>query len=208
MNKKITVLALATAAALAAIAGTASAADNGSGFYGAVGWHQLNPKSNNGTLAGARTDVNSASRPDLTLGYNFDQNWGAQVWMPLGKFEHTLRQGGVDVAKAKVNPVLATAQYHFLPGSTFNPYVGLGYGWTGISGERGLGPLSGVPVNAKNASGFVAQGGVDFKVADHVFIRADASYLDASAKTDIGGVNAGKLKLNPWLYGVSVGYTF
>lgn len=208
MNKKITAIALATSAALLGLAGTASAADDGSGFYGALGWHQLNPKSDNGSIAGFRTDVNSASRPDLTLGYNFDQNWGAQVWMPLGKFENTLRQGGAAVADVKINPVLVTGQYHFLPGSTVNPYVGLGYGWMATTGERGTGAWAGNTVNVKNASGFVAQGGVDFKVADHVFIRADASYLNAAAKVDMNGIGAGKLKLDPWLYGVSVGYNF
>lgn len=208
MNKKITVLALATAAVLAAVAGTASAADNDGGFYGTIGWHQMNPKSDNGTIAGFRTDVNSDSRPDLTLGYNFDQNWGAQVWMPLGKFENRLRQNGATVADVKVAPVLVTGQYHFLPGSTVNPYVGLGYGWMATTGERGTGAWTGNTVNVKNASGFVAQGGVDFKVADHVFVRADASYLNAAAKVDMNGAGAGKLKLDPWIYGVSVGYQF
>lgn len=206
--KVLSVTSLA-AVLLAASAGVASAQSAGPGFYGAIGYHNVNPKSGNGTLAGAfASDINSDSEPTLTLGYNFDQNWGVEAWLPLTKFKHDVSLNGAKSASIKHMPYLFTAQYHFLPDSSVRPFIGAGYGFVNISGERTTGPIAGTSLNVKSGDGFVGQFGVDFFATDNVFIRADARYFDWKSKVELNGAGIGEVKVNPWIYGLSVGYRF
>lgn len=203
-------LTLLAGALLAATAGTATAQSaTGPGFYGAIGYHNVSPKSGNGTLAGVfSSDINSDAEPTLTLGYQFDSNWSAEAWLPLTKFKHDVSLDGTKSASIKHMPYLFTAQYHFLPGSTVQPFVGAGYGFVNISGERTTGPLTGTSLNVKSGDGFVGQFGVDFYASENVFVRADARYFDWKSKVELNGAGIGEVKVNPWIYGVSVGYRF
>ena len=207
---KVASLATLAGALVLAAAGTAQAQQaSGPGFYGAIGYHYVNPKSGNGTLAGAfRSDINSDSEPTLTLGYNFDANWSAEAWLPLTKFKHDVSLNGARSASIKHMPYLFTAQYHFLPDSPVRPFVGAGYGFVNVSGERTTGPIAGTSLNVKGADGFVGQVGVDYYATDNVFVRADARYFDWKSKVDLNGAGIGEVKVNPWIYGVSVGYRF
>jgi Outer membrane protein W len=71
----------ASALALTALAlsfGTASAACAAdiSPWVLRVGVHTVNPKSNNGTLAGMKATVESDTTPTFSLEYMFDRHWG------------------------------------------------------------------------------------------------------------------------------------
>ena len=179
------------------------------GFYGAVGYASVQPKSNNGTLAGAfKADINSDAEPVLTLGYRFDGNWSAEAWLPLTKFKHDVRLNGAKSASIKHMPLLLTAQYHFLPGNSVQPFIGVGYGWVDVTGERTTGPIAGTRLDVKRADGVTAQVGVDVFATDNVFVRADARYFNWKSDVTLNGAGIGQAKVDPWIYGVSVGYQF
>jgi outer membrane protein len=149
------------AGALLATAGAVQAQNaSGPGFYRAIGYYSVNPKSDNGTLAGVfRSDINNDSEPTLTLGYHLDRNWGAEAWLPLTKFKHDVSLDGARSASIKHMPYLFTAQYYFLPDSSVRPFVGTSF-------------------DVKGGDGFVGQFGVDFYATDSVFVRADGRYFD------------------------------
>ena len=83
MNKLTLALAVGTLA-VAGIPGAHAQAYADPGFYGAIGYYNVAPKSNNGVLAGAfKSDIGSDSEPTVTLGYKFNGNWSAEAWLPL-----------------------------------------------------------------------------------------------------------------------------
>jgi outer membrane protein len=208
--KMTTPLTLLAGAVLASAVVSAQAQDAARpGFYAAIGVHSVNPKSGNGTLAGAfKTDINSDTEPSLTLGLRVDEHWSAEAFLPLTKFKHDVRLNGAKSASIKHMPFLLTAQYHFLPESRVQPFIGAGYGWVSVSGERTTGPIAGTRLNVKNGDGFVGQFGVDYMAGRHLFVRGDVRYFDWKSKVDLNGAGIGQVKVNPWIYGVSVGYRF
>lgn len=207
---KLTRLALIPAVLFATGIGVAHAQSySDPGFYGALGYYDVSPKSNNGVLAGAfNSSINSDAEPTLTLGYRFQQGWGVEAWLPITKFEHDVSLDGAKSASIKHMPILLTVQYHFLSGDAWQPFVGLGYGWVSISGERTTGPIAGTNLNVKDASGFVGQFGLDYFATSNIFLRVDAKYFDWESDVSLNGAGIGQVKVNPWIYGVSVGYRF
>jgi outer membrane protein len=180
-----------------------------SGFYGAVGYSSVAPKSHNGVLAGAfHSSINDDSEPTLTLGYRFTPNWGAEAWLPLAKFKHGVKLEGMKSASIEHMPVLLTAQYHFLADQAWQPFIGVGYGWVSVSDEHTTGPIAGTSLNVKSSDGAVGQLGLDYLATPNLFLRADARYFDWSSKVQLNGAGIGTVKVDPWIYGVSVGYRF
>ncbi len=208
MNKLVIALAAGTLAA-AATPGVRAQSFGDPGFYAAIGYYDVAPKSNNGVLANTfRSDINSDAEPTVTLGYKFNRNWSAEAWLPLTKYQHDVKLDGATSASIQHRPILLTAQYHFLPDSAWQPFIGAGYGWVNVSGERTTGPLAGTNLNVGSGDGFVGQFGVDYYASANVFIRADARYFDWKSDVQLNGAGIGSVKVNPWIYGVSVGYRF
>ena len=198
-----TLITIALLSALAA--GTASA----EGITATLGYENANPSGNNGSLNGIKTNVDSDWGVTGSLGYNFDKHWSADLWSGLSKFQHTISQTGVgDVAKADERPMALSVNYHILPESKFNPYVGVGYGWVDVSNEKGVGTLSGATIKVDNDSGLSYVLGADVALNDNVFLRGSARHLDFNSDVTINGTAAGTVKVDPWVYGVSVGYKF
>ena len=69
-------------------------------------------------------------------------------------------------------------------------------------------PIAGTNLNVKDSDGFVGQLGLDYFATPNLFIRADAKYFNWSSNVDLNGAGIGKVKVDPWIYGVSVGYRF
>jgi len=191
---------------LAALAANAASAQS---FSATVGYENVNPKGNNGTLAGASANVDSDSSATASFAYGFNDNWSVELWTGLSKFKHTVSLDGLgDVAKVEHRPTTLSVAYHFLPASKVNPFVGLGYGWVDVSGEQGIGALAGTTVRAGNANGLAFSLGADVALTDKVFLRGSARHLDFDSDVTVNGGDVGTANVDPWVYGLSVGYKF
>ncbi|KFN42512.1 hypothetical protein N789_12800 [Arenimonas oryziterrae DSM 21050 = YC6267] len=193
-------------ALLAALAATNAHAE---GFKATVGYENVNPKSNNGQLAGAEANVSDDWGFTGSLGYNFDDNWSADVWTGLTKFKHEVGIAGLGtVANVEHRPTTLTVNYHFMPAEKFSPYVGIGYGWVNVSGEEGVGALAGTQVRASNANGLTYVLGADVAVTDNVFIRGSVRKLDFDSDVTVNGAAVGTANVDPLVYGISAGFKF
>lgn len=207
--KAVPLTILATVITLAGMASAHAQDYSTPGFYGAIGYNNVSPKSNNGVLAGAfNSSISDDWEPTLTFGYRFRLGWGVEAWLPITKFQHDVSLDGARSASIKHMPILLTGQYHFLTNQPWQPFVGLGYGWVSISGEQTTGPIAGTTLNVKDASGFVGQLGLDYFATSNIFVRVDAKYFDWKSDVSLNGAAIGQVKVNPWIYGVSVGYKF
>ena len=201
--KKTNLLSLALASLFASGAANAQ-------FFATVGYANVNPKSDNGTLAGADTTVNTDSSVTGSIGYKFTPNVFAELGTALVPFEHDVSlQGLGTVASLEHRPTVLSINYQFLPEASVRPFVRLGYGWVAISNETAKGALTGLDISASNANGFAYGGGVDFVVNDKLFIRADISKLDFDTDVSVETLgNVGTANVDPLVFGVSVGYQF
>ena len=68
-------------------------------------------------------------------------------------------------------------------------------------------------VDIDNAFGFALQAGLDFNIDEHWSLNADVKYifLNTTGRVNLGG-NTGTqtidITLNPWLFGLGIGYSF
>ena len=158
---------------------------------------------------GSRSAAAQAPSTTASFAYGFDENWSAELWTGLGRFNHTVSLAGLgDVGKVSHRPTSLSVNYHFLPGSRFRPFVGLGYTRVSLSGERAIGAIAGSDLSAGGSNGYNFNLGVDVALTDSLFLRGDARYLDFDTQVKLDGADIGTANVDPWVYGLSLGLRF
>lgn len=201
--KKLGLVSLALAGIFASGAANAQ-------FFATAGFTNVNPQSDNGTLAGADTSVSDAWSLTGSVGYKFTPNIFAQLGTALVAFDHDVSLDGLGtVASLSQRPTVLSLNYQFMAEGTVRPFIGIGYGWVAISDEETEGALSGLGISASDSNGFTYGGGVDFIVNENFFIRADVSVLDFSTDVSVETLgDVGTANVDPVVFGLSVGYQF
>lgn len=168
-----------------------------------VGAHQVNPKSDNGTLTGGLdVEVGSNVRPTITAEYFVRDNLGVEV-LASWPFEHDIDIKGLgNVGSTKHLPPTVTLQYHFGNG-TVKPFVGAGVNFTTFFSEDTTGALAGSDLRLSNSFGLAAHAGVDFEVSERGSIRVDARWIDIDTDVEVNGVDMGTVNIDPLVYGAA-----
>lgn len=199
MNPKLLISALALSATVAL---PAVAQDAGTITLG-LGFHTVDPKSGNGTLAGADASVGSSTRPTVTAEYFIRQNIGIELLAAL-PFKHAVALNGATIGTVKQLPPVLSLQYHFANSSAVTPFVGLGVNFTTFfQEESALGDLQ-----LKSSWGLAAHAGVDVKITEKGSLRLDARWADIDTKATLDGVSIGTADIDPLVYGLAYVHTF
>ncbi|MFT4151397.1 MAG: OmpW family outer membrane protein [Paracoccaceae bacterium] len=199
MNPK----SLISAAALAACAALPAAAQEAGTITFGLGLHQVNPKSDNGTIAGMSASVGSSTRPTITAEYFIRDNLGVELLAAL-PFKHSVSLDGTRIGTVKQLPPVVSLQYHFANGSKVTPFVGLGVNFTTFFDEdSGLGDLK-----LKNSWGLAAHVGVDVALNEKAALRIDARWADIDSKVSLNGAGIGTAEIDPVVYGMSYVWRF
>ena len=224
--------AIALAAAMAMLTPVIGAAHDAGDFYVRFGFTNVNPEDDNGSLNLAGTPLEALGKPDIevddawsltfTGSYHYSANWAVEL-LAAYPFEHDIELDGVGkVGKTKHLPPTLSLQYHFLPDATFQPYVGAGVNYTIFFDDEADGTLDSIGGDLSiedNSFGWAAQVGADWMLTDQWFLNVDLRYIaiDTEAKVTLpadpdSGFAGGSLKadvdINPWVYGLNVGFKF
>ena len=114
------------------------------------------------------------------------------------------------------SPPTVTVNYYFNDANAaFQPYIGAGLNYTFIfdesftdaNKEAGLEDLS-----LDNSVGISAQVGMDYQIDKEWHVNASVRYIDINTEASftVGGAegNVNDIDIDPWVYTLSVGYTF
>jgi outer membrane protein len=201
--------------AAALLAGTSAQAFDAGDWLVRVGASNVDPDDPNGSLLGLDVDIED----DTSLTFNGTWMWTDHIGFELLAalpFEHDIKLEGVGkVGSTKHLPPTASVQWHFLPNSWFQPYVGAGINWTIFfdDGEDGALEDIGGKLELKDDSsvGLAGQIGADFLIGDRWFINVDFRYIkiENEAKVTLGEdqINV-NVDIDPYVYGLHVGYRF
>lgn len=206
--------------AAAMLGGTVAQAYDAGDWIVRVGASNVDPDDPNGEINipdAGKLDVNIDD--DTSVTFNGTYMWTKHVGIELLAalpFEHDIKVEGLGkVGSTKHLPPTLSVQWHFLPDSRFQPYVGAGINWTIFfdDGEDGvLEELGGeLELDDQSSFGLAGQIGADIMLNDNWFINADLRYIkiDNEAKVTLGedqlGVN---VDIDPFVYGLHVGYRF
>ena len=175
-----------------------------------VGVHQVNPKSDNGSIADGALDleVGSDVQPTFTAEYFVTDALGVEVLASL-PFEHDIRIKGVGtIASAKQLPPTVSLQYHFNPHGPVSPFVGAGLNYTTFFSEDTSGALEGADLELKDSWGLAAHAGLDFAVGESGAVRVDVRWMDIDSDVIVEGENIGTAEIDPLAYGVTYVFKF
>lgn len=199
-------LPLALAATLGALAVSNVHADDS--WVVRVGGAVVAPKGNNGNLAGARAEVSSSTRPSIDLEYMFTPNWGLDV-LGAWPFMHDVKLAGLGtVARTKQLPPTFGINYHFMPDAAWSPFLGLGVNYTNFFGTHATGALYGNSVSIANSWGAAVRAGFDVKITDKWLATVDVRWANIESDVKVNGDRVGTAKIDPVVFGASVGYRF
>lgn len=217
--KKFAVPALAAALTMGAVAAMPAHAEKAAGdllVRGRAIYVQPDESSSlklGTTAIAGKAAVDSSTVPELDFSYFFTDNVAAELI--LGTTHHHVAAKGsplgasVDLGDVWLLPPTLTLQYHFNPKGKISPYVGAGVNYTIFYGDD---PGAARGISYDNAFGLAAQAGVDVELNDKWSLNFDVKkvWLDTDVKVNAGLaslVNA-KVDIDPWIFGVGVGYRF
>jgi len=157
-----------------------------------------------GTGASDRLTVSSKTIPEVDFSYFFTPNIAAELILTYPQ-KHDVYLDGAKIGTFKHLPPTLTAQYHFSPELSFDPYLGAGINYTRISGVNLLGGSAGLE---SHSVGLAVQAGVDYKFDKNWRINFDVKKLQLRSDVSINGSKVSQVKIDPWLIGLGVGYRF
>ena len=157
-----------------------------------------------GTGASDRLHVSSKWIPDVDISYFFTPYLSAELLLTVPQ-KHDVTLDGQRIGSFRHLPPTLLAQYHFLPGAQIDPYVGAGINYTLISKVDILGGAGSLEHDSVGAA---LQAGVDFRIDSRWSVNLDVKKIQIRSDVDIDGVRASRVRVDPLLLGVGVGYRF
>lgn len=165
--------------------------------------------------------VDSQIAPELDVTWMFARHWGFELALTAARHELEARGGslgGADLGSVWLLPPTLMLQYHFLPGGSARPYLGLGVTVATFSNYNVSADLEAIGVEKLSFSDSVepaAQIGIDFDVADRWFLNLDVKYakIETDVRIDMAGVPGDPLgeilvDVDPWIFGIGFGYRY
>lgn len=205
MTTRLTTLTLA--ALMCSVAVPALAQSKGDITLG-FGVHSVTPDDSASATAAGLIDVDANIRPTITAEYFIADNIGIEL-LAAWPFEHDINLVGTGkVAKTKHLPPTLSVQYHFTNSSNLTPFIGAGLNYTFFFDDRGVGPLAGTSVDLDDSWGLALHAGLDYAITERGSLRADVRYIDIETDVKIGGAPIGKVKIDPWVFGVAYVHKF
>ncbi|RCK39454.1 membrane protein [Thalassospira xiamenensis] len=160
-----------------------------------------------GTLAG-EGKVDDDVIPEVDFSYFITDNIALELIAGTSKHDVTWNTGSsnLDLGSVRLLPPTLTAQYHFMADQRFSPYVGAGINYTFFYDSK---PGQFNSVKYDDGFGYAFQAGFDYAISGPWSLNVDVKkiYLNTDVSVNGGAVKA-DADLDPWLFGIGVGYRF
>jgi len=147
--------------------------------------------------------INSKWLPDVDFEYYWTPNWSTELILTYPQSQ-TVTVSGTSIGTFKHLPPVLTMKYDFLPTEDFQPYVGVGVNFTIISDVN----LGGLKLSSTSI-GPALQAGFDYKLPDHWYANVDVKWFKLASDVDApSGAKVTTVHVDPFLFGIGVGYRF
>ena len=154
---------------------------------------------------GGSVSIDDDYVPELDISYFFNDNIAAELVLATANHDVSSSVVG-SLGDVALLPPTLTLQYHFTPDRTFSPYVGAGVNYTFFYNEHGA---AGLPIDYDDSFGWALQAGADFKINEEWSINVDVKKVFLSTDVSIaGGAVTADVDIDPWIFGLGVGYRF
>lgn len=161
------------------------------------------------TTIGGDGELSNDYVPELDISYFFTKNIAAELILATTTHDAKVKgssMGNVDLGEVSLLPPTLTLQYHFTDLGNFKPYIGAGVNYTHFYDEDGA---NGLDVDYDDNFGVAAQVGLDYFIDENWAVNLDVKKLWLNTDVSINdGAITGDVDIDPWIFGVGVGYRF
>lgn len=158
---------------------------------------------------GGTVEIDEDYVPEVDISYFFTDNIAAELILATTRHDVTWKgAGSLDLGKVSLLPPTLTLQYHFLPKETYRPYVGAGVNYTVFFNEDAPGGAI-TSADYDNAFGWALQAGMDIDLGNKWVANIDVKKIFLNTDVSLnGGAVTADVDIDPWLFGLGVGYRF
>ncbi len=147
--------------------------------------------------------INNKTFGEIDFTYFFNKNVAAELVLTTPQKQRVYSNGS-DIGSFKHLPPTLMLQYHFTDVQGFKPYVGAGINYTRFSGES---LPAGVSLDS-HSWGSAWQAGFDIPLDKNWSINFDVKKVYIRTDVYADGSSLGRLRVDPLLYGVGIGYRY
>jgi outer membrane protein len=158
--------------------------------------------------------VENKTIPEIDITYFFSKNFAAELILTVPQ-KHDVKvtssvAGAFKAGSFHLLPPTLTAQWHFNPEGTFRPYVGAGITYSRYSSDKLSVPAANLGLHLdRDYWGPAVQAGFDVKLAPQLFLNFDVKKAHVRSDLSIdGGAKVSRVKVDPLLIGVGIGWRF
>jgi len=167
-----------------------------------IGVHPVDPKPNNHPVY----QVDNAAALSLGATYLFTKHWGLELFAALPTAFEFRDAGGDKVGRFDMIPASATLLYHIADErDRFRAYVGAGIAYARLGDEETEGALAASTLQLNHSTGAALAVGLDMHLRSLWFVNIDARWFDIDSSMKLNGAGQGRLELDPYLFGLSLG---
>ena len=147
--------------------------------------------------------INNKTFGEVDVTYFLSPNLAAELVLTTPQ-KQTVYANGSEIGSFKHLPPSLLMQYHFTELQGFKPYVGAGINYTRFSD---VSLPAGVSVDS-HSWGWALQAGLDIPLDRNWSINLDVKKAYIRSDVYVLGSSIGRLKVDPILYAVGLGYRF
>ena len=211
MKKNWTALGLGMGIAVMLATATARADDDGSWEVRLRGIY-LDPANRSNAVTGLLGEdaitINHKWLPDLDIEHFFTPQWSTELVVTYPQSQDVY-VNGTQIGTFKHLPPTLTGKYNLMPNSNFQPYIGAGVNFTLISDVNLVVPGVSRLYLSNHSIGAAFQAGFDYKIRDHWYVNLDVKWVEIGSGVYLpGGTRVTTVQINPFLFGLGVGYRF
>lgn len=194
---------LLSATAVLALGASGAAAQQAGDITLGLGLGYVNPKDDNGDVAGGKLTIDDDTQITLTVEYFITDNLGVEL-LAATPFTHDINLDGAKIGEVKHLPPTLTLNYHFQNASDVTPFIGAGVNYTtALDVDSPLGDL-----DLDDSWGLALHAGLDYRISERGQIRADVRWMDIDMDAKLNGADIGTAEVDPLVVGISYVHTF
>jgi outer membrane protein len=167
---------------------------------------------------GSTVAVDSAYTIEVDVTYMFMKSLGIELIAATTSHDLSASGGdlnGANLGTVKLLPPTATLQFHPFGEGMFDFYIGAGINYTFFYSydlSSALADLGVTDIEFSNSFGLAGNVGLSLNLGKHFHINADLKYIqlntDADIKVNGDTLDSVNVDINPWVYGLGVGWKF
>lgn len=171
------------------------------------GTHYVNPSDGTDIAGVGKVAADGAWGLTGSVEYFLAPNIAADLLVAV-PFKHDLTLDGTKIGSTNHLPPVLSVVWYPTVAATVHPYAGVGLNYTLFFNEKTSGPLAGAKLDLGNSFGLAGLVGVAVDMNKSWSVVLDARYIDLDTKAKLNGAKLGTVSVDPFAYGLSVGYKF